>query len=274
MKRSFDPAPFNAIANDTATRPWLGGSGPLDLSQVVRDVRNFCFLTEGEHGAYVYAKLADGLYAAHTLASPPARGRPMLTLMRETLRFLFVATDAVEVVTTVPDPNTAASKWAEIAGFRETFRREACMDLCGQIVAASFRHLTYDAWVLSDPANRKAGERFHTFLAEHGAEVDHADDLVHDAWAGATYEAVTEGNVVKAVDLYNRWALHAGYRPVIIASLRPTLLDLGSCAIQIASGRLEIVHVPTDARSAPERPRSATCPQESSQPLAKPLPLA
>jgi hypothetical protein len=263
--RSFDPLPFNIIANDSATRPWLGGVGLLDLSPAVRDIRNFCFLTEGKHGAYIYTRLADGLYAAHTLASPPARGRPMLTLMRESLRFLFMATDATEIVTTVPDSNSHASKWADLAGFTEAHRREACFDLNGQIVGASFRRLTYADWVLSDPSNRKAGERFHTFLAEHGVDVDHPDDPVHDAWAGATYEAVTEGNLLKGVDAYNRYAALAGYRPVLIASLQPTLLDLGNCAIQIASGRLEIVLVPT-ARSADlEPPRSAACPQESSR---------
>ena len=54
----------------------------IDLTPQISNPDNFAFLTDQGDGGYVLLKLQAGLYAAHTLALPAARGRPMLKLMR------------------------------------------------------------------------------------------------------------------------------------------------------------------------------------------------
>ena len=244
MKRSLAPDPFNAIANHPNVRAGLGGSGELDLTTLVRDPANFCLLTPNEDGAYILQRLQIGLYSAHTLAMPSARGRPMLQLMREGFAWLFTATDAIEIVTTVPDGADKASRWADAAGFVEMFRRERCVDQLGVLVGGSFRRLAYADWVLQSPVCRAMGERFHALDA---VPVDHEDDPVHDRWVGATVLGCMNGNVLKAVGLYNRWAVVAGYAQADVLSTTPPLVDIGSAVIGLAQGELEVLA----ARSAP-----------------------
>lgn len=250
MRRTLDATAFNEIANDPEVRPWLGGIGSLDLGAVVGNPDNFAFLTDGAGGGYIYIKIGLGLYAAHTLAVSAARGRPMLRAMKESLNFLFAATDALEVTTVVPDGNEAASRWADIAGFREMYRRERSFDLMSEMVGVSYRTLGYADWVMHEDSNRKAGETFHAFLVENGAEVNHPDDPAHDAWVGATFEGCVVGNIGKAIGLYNRFAATAGYQQARVLSLTPPLLDLGNAVIALVSGRVQVINRPSVARSA------------------------
>lgn len=245
MKRSLDPAPFNAIYNHPEVRPWMGhGCEPQDLSVVVENTDNFCFLTPNEDGGYIVAKLHLGLYVAHTLALPSARGRPMLQLMRDGFEYMFTATDAVEIVTTCPDGNPMGDRWAKVAGFRETFRREAFFPLMGKTVGASFRSLAYQDWAIRHEPNRRAGEAFHDQI--HAASPHlalHPDDPVHDAMVGATIKGCLAGNIAKSVDLFNRWAVQAGYFPSAIISERPPVIFTGDATISLIDGKLEVLKV-------------------------------
>lgn len=243
MIRSLDPQPFNRIFNDPGIRPLMGhGTEPQDLSVVVRNPANYCFLTQCGEGGYICARLKKGLYVAHTLALAPARGRPMLRLMREGFEYLFTATDCVEVVTTCPDGNEAASRWADAAGFRETFRREAFFPLGGKIVGASFRSLSYGEWVLRHAPNRARGQAFHEQL--HAASLDlalHAEDPVHDAWVGATILGCRAGNIKKSVKLFNRWAAQAGYMQSAVLSCKPPVIWTGDAVLGLTGDEVEIL---------------------------------
>ena len=111
MKRTLEPARFNEIANDPAVRPWLGfGRSEIDLGDVVRDPRNFCFLTDTETGCYIMHRLADGLYEAHTLSYPGRGCAVAMARLRDlVLDFMFARTDCVEITTKVPDGHQAAA---------------------------------------------------------------------------------------------------------------------------------------------------------------------
>lgn len=247
MKRSLNAKPFNRIAAHPEVRPWLGyGMEDIDLTALVENPNNVCFLTEDEDGGYILAKLKPGLYSAHTLALPSARGKPMLSCMRDGFSTMFTATDAEEIVTMVPDGNEAASRWADVAGFRETFRREGFFPLMDQMVGASFRSLRYEDWVLKDPRHGKLGELFHERLDEAREEKGshtHADDPVHNRWVGATLSSAIEGNLVKAVGHFNRWAVQSGYPQSQIVSVNPPVLDIGQGVVQLVSGCLDVLKV-------------------------------
>ena len=245
--RTLDATAINRIANDPCVRPWLGGSGELNLSGVAGNPENFVFLTKAQDGAYVLNRLDLGLYEAHSLALPSARGRPMLELMRDGFRYMFTATEAVEIVTKVPDGNRMAHRWAEVAGFRETERREACFDLNGEIVGVSFRSLTYQEWVCRDPRNKREGELFHERLESAKGSPIHDEDARHDAWVGATIEGIRAGNIRKAVALYARHAAQVGYyAPQILSETPPTLFQ-GDAVVSMLNGEpciLKVIDAP------------------------------
>ena len=248
MRRTLDPACFINIASDPEIRPWLGIADPkadlaAPLTQLITNPHNFCFLTETGLGGYIVQHLQPALYCAHTLALPPARGRPMLTLMHQAFRFMFTATDALEITTSVPDGAEAADRWAQIAGFKEQFRREAFFPLMDQLVGASFRLRTYADWVASAPDLETIGHSFHKVLEAAGAHINHADDPIHERWVGATLAGCNEGNAQKAIALYNRWASLAGYMGAEILTLNPLVVDIGNAVIQHSHERLDVLHV-------------------------------
>lgn len=236
MIRTLDAGAFNRIANDPCVRPWLGGTEPIpDLTPTVANPENICLLTPEGDGGYILVKLRPGLYEAHSMALASARGRPMLTLMRDGFRWLFTATECCEIVTQVPDKSPGAERWAHLAGFRELYRREACFNLDGEIVGVSFRSLEYQDWVLKDARNRKDGEAFHAQLAALKPH-SHADDPVHDAWVGATLEGCRQGNIGKAVSLYCHWASLAGYFQPTILSVHPPSIHQGDAIVSLSNG--------------------------------------
>ncbi len=213
----------------------------MDASAIVQNPDNFCFLTDCGNGGYIVNRLDAGLYECHSLAIPCARGKPMLRLMRDGFEFLFLSTEAVELVTKVPDGNPAADQWAQIAGFRKVFRREAFFPMMGQMVGAWFGSLSYVDWALAHKPNIKCGQLFHELLHKHGL-ADHPEDLAHDAMVGATITASIEGkNLVKAVSLYNRYAIQAGYMPSRILSLTPPTIDTGDAIISVMDGEVQVL---------------------------------
>lgn len=269
MKRTLHAQALNLIANHPIVRPWLGGRPePLDLTPIVADPNNFAFLTDDELGGYIYHKKAQGLYEVHTLSTPEGRSRAMLEARSASLREVFTKSDAVEVVTQVPDGNKGADIWASHAGFREVFRREKAFDLMGEKVGASYRSLSYGDWCLRDKACLYDGRQFHEAIHQFTAD-DHGDDPVHDAWVGATVEGCLQGNADKAIALFNRWAVHAGYEVIQVVTAKPLVLDIRSCIIQYDADGLQVLHIrqPREALPVQDESGDAECQSPPSVPL-------
>lgn len=268
MRRSLLAEPFNILANHPEVRAWLGGgSGPLDLTALVTDPENHCFLTDSQKGGYIYHKRAVGLYEVHTLSLPDGRGRDLLKARDQSLAAMFLKTDALEIVTIVPDGNYGAARWSAHAGFTEDFRRDDCIDLFDGLHGASYRSLAHKKWVGLDAENQKVGQRFHHDLSEYIPD-NHPEDPIHDAWVGATIRSIEEGNTTKAIALYNRWAVQAGYEPILIKTLNPLVLDIRTAIIEYGRDGLRLLDRP--GRSPPiAEDESASCPLElQPQPLA------
>jgi len=188
--RTMNADAFNRIANHPEVRPWIGMEDPridIDLTSVTRNPDNFAFLTDKEDGGYLVVKLAAGLYVAHSMALPDARGRPMASLMRKGFQCMFVETDAVEIVTQIPDGNQRAEGLSQLAGFRSTFRKEKHFPLMGERVGSQFKSLVYADWVVSGHSDaRRVGQAFHEEIGRLHGLANHAHDGVHDQWVGAT----------------------------------------------------------------------------------------
>lgn len=232
MIRTMDSAALNAVANDPCVRPWLGGEGPIDLTDTIANPDNIALVTPCGQGGYVLVKHHPGLYEAHSLAVASARGRPMLMLAREGFRHLFAATDCIEVWTKCPDDNARASRWADAVGFIERYRRVGC----------SYRSITYADWVMADLENGKMGQWFHAEMDRFRPH-SHDDDPVHDKWVGATLTGVGQGNVAKAVSLYNRFAAVAGYVQAVVLSVTPAVVDVGDAVLGLIGGQLQVLRL-------------------------------
>jgi hypothetical protein len=246
MLRTLDAEDFNRIANDPIVSPWLGyadPTAPIDLSKTVSNPANFCFMTAERDGGYILIRQAAGLFMAHSLALPDARGRRMAKLMHDGFDMMFTATDCVEVTTAVPDGNDAAASWSDRAGFKNTFRREASFKLMGEMVGVQYKSLTYQDWVPRSGTARIVGKAFHDRLDAVAGGPSHPQDLVHESWVGATMSCAVALNLQKGVDLYNRYAITAGYLPVKIIGHTPPVVDIGTAVVQLWGGAMDVLAV-------------------------------
>ena len=245
LKRSFDPAPFNEVANHQDVRPWLGGGdGPLDLSGLVSNPANFCFLSEV--GGFIAHKLGEGRYEVHSLFKPEGRGGFAIQCAREGMAFMFLATDCSELVTKCPDGNGAALGLARIGGFQEQFRRERCWTFGVETVGVSYQALPLQRWLMRDGECLKRGQWFHDKLEAAKRDVGsglvvHEDDEAHDRYVGASVGMVLAGNPRKAVWAYNRWAVFAGYAPITLLSEAPPVIDVVDAVVAPNGGDMEVL---------------------------------
>lgn len=233
---------LNTVANHPEVRPFLGGGWePLDLTAKVQDPGNIALVTE--HGGWLLQGMMPGVYELHTLFLPQGRGRPYFAAAKEALRYVFTSTDALEILTKCPDENAGARMAASLMGFRERFRREGIWETgCG----VSFQALTLDDWVARDPVIKQAGHDFHETLEAAklaaGSELPtHPDDEAHDRMVGACFLMAQAGFVQKAVGIYGRWALFAGYQPIL--ALAPNVIDVRDCVVEIKDHRMAVLLV-------------------------------
>ena len=245
MIRTLEATKFNIIANDPEVKQWIGydEDAVVDLTNVISDINNYCFLTDDEDGGYILHNIGDGLYVAHTMSLKSARGKPMAQLMHDGFHFMFTATDCLEVSTLIPDGAVAAERWAKFSGFRNTFRRESFFNFQGSKVGGQFMTMTYSDWVSKAPKLKESGEAFHNFIETSLGHPNHPDDDIHDRFVGATILGCEEGNALKVINQYNRWALLAGYHPSTIVNASPLVINIGNALIQQYNGSMEILKV-------------------------------
>ncbi len=241
MIRTFDSDRFNEIANHSDVRSHLGGEGVLDFTELCGNVQNYCFLTDNLDGGYLLQYIGDGTYIVHTIALKSARGTPMATLMAEGFKFMFTATDCMEIQTFVPDGNRAAERWTEFAKFKKTFRRENYFLLNGNIVGVQFYNMTYADWVYNSEECKKSGEEFHKFIESKLEHDNHPEDEIHDKFVGAAILCCEANNSGKGILQYNKWAMLAGYQPSKIISLTPLVINIGSAVLQSYNNSMEVL---------------------------------
>lgn len=252
ISRSMDLEWFNALANNEAIRPWLGGDGPLDFAGVIDDPAHI--FIRWEHGGWWLRPLMPTVYDLHTMTHPEGRGRAYFAAAREAMRYVFTETDALEIVTMCPDDNAGARMAANLMGFRERFRREAAWRPVSednpQGVGISYRVFNVDDFLTRDREIRSWGEMFHQQLdaakeaAGHG-DPAHAEDDFHNRAVGLCVLCILAGQPEKGTTLYNRLALLSGYATISLAG--PNLIDVRDAVVAVHNGEMRVLTV----RSAP-----------------------
>lgn len=240
LVRTLDGSFLNEVANHPTVRPWLGGSGALDLRPAIASPDNVALQCDG--GGIVFARIAEMTYEAHSMFLPAWRGARAAAFLKQALRYVFTATDCFEILTRVPDGNVAADGFARLAGGREIYRLEHDLKMGG--AAVSVRSLSLDVWRGRDAACLYEGRAFHEILEAAGAHDGHPEDEAHDRAVGASVLMFRRNNATKGVWAYNRWAALAGYEPVQITNASPVIVSMGSASVAMLDGRIEVVKCP------------------------------
>jgi hypothetical protein len=228
----MDVAFFNAVANDPHVRPFLGDGSeePIDISPLVLNPANICIATE--HGGWVLQCVLPTMYELHTLFRRSGRGRIFKELAAEALHYAFTATDLLELRTRCPDSNPAARMAAIWVGFREMYR--VGPDPPG---GTSHQTLTVDDWMLRDPRCWEEGEGLRGAMEVLGATLPDEDALTYAM--GAAIGMAKAGNVPKAIGVFNRWSIFAGYGS--ISSPSPGIVDIGAALLDVGGGQVRVL---------------------------------
>lgn len=242
IRRTMDARFLNTVANHPDVRPWLGGVGAIDYQPLLNDSKNVALVNE--HGGWLLHCLGPGRYEVHSQFLPEGRGPQIVADARAGLRWMFTATDAIEFVTKVPMANRAAAGLARAGGFREIFfRDDGAPYFSGPV---SYRRLTFEDWLANDDEALAAGRWFHARLEEEKAAAGsalpaHDDDDAHDRAVGASVLMARAGNPRKAVASYNRWAIFAGYAPILLLSETPAVFDVQDAVVCLKGDEMEVL---------------------------------
>lgn len=107
IERQLSAEHVNSIINHPSIYPWICGpiDGPLDLSGPIQTGDYIALF--GEYGGFLFWKLADGIYDAHSAVLPEGRGSWALWAAHNALRFMFDKENAQEIMMAVPKGNIA-----------------------------------------------------------------------------------------------------------------------------------------------------------------------
>lgn len=159
--RDTDGRAVNRIVNHAAVRPWMVGTPagdngePLDLAPLARDPRHRLLIGEPEaYGAFMCVQLLDGVYEAHAAVMPEGRGQWTLEFAEAALHHLFTATDAVEILTRVPQGHLASLTLVRRLGFACRWSRPSCR-FRGRDVPYTVWSLVMQDWFPADDASRE-----------------------------------------------------------------------------------------------------------------------
>jgi hypothetical protein len=237
MRLSRDASEFQRIANDPSVLPFIvqKGAGEIDLAAFFETPQNLGFLFHD--CAFLVHCLEPGVYEVHSMALPHVRGRYVYEAATVAIRFMFFATDAMELLTRVVDGNLAATALTRKVRFAPEFTRAGTWLSEDGPKDVQFYAMRYPEWIKHQDWLMARGEEFHAML---GDEVDHGPDPAHDLYVGAAFEMVLSGQPDKGCILYNRWARFAGYETVDIVSRDPLTIDIKSHVITLDGDRIGV----------------------------------
>lgn len=222
---------LNEIVNDPHVRPWVApGNQPLDLSFQVANENNVCLV--GEHGCCVFLKAMPGVYEVHTQVKKEGRGAWTNELTRACAHWMFLKTDAYEIMTRVPQGHIAAKAAAQNAGMKFDFTREKECLFRGHMIDVSIYSFRIQDWLASCPDGlTDVGRKFHDRLHQEAERLGvqdpaHDDDENHNLYVGAAVQMVRAGLPVKAALTYNRWAISSRHEPITLVSLSPVVAKI------------------------------------------------
>lgn len=236
IRRTFDPAFLNSVANIPAVHDAIAAVGVVDLSAVAGNTSNICL--ETSFGGFVLTLHEPGIYEVHSLFEP-GHGTHPVKAMRAAMEWMFTRTDCALILSKIPEANAAAKGFALAGGLRSMFRRnDALLGPC------DFVELDVMRWAMACEALEAHGERFHDFLktakaATGSALPEHDHDAAHERAVGAALLMIERGQAAKGITFYNRWARFAGYAELSLISLSPVTVDAVDAVVGLGADGME-----------------------------------
>lgn len=217
--RTFDAKFINSVVNHPEVKESAGvpDAEEVDVGPMLQDVRNVCLVTPG--GGFLLFWKAPATYELHTQFLPEARGAEPLKAVEQAFFYMFINTDCMTINTKVHKDNTGAISITKIYS-----------ELISEHGDYLYFSLTFDSWVRRSNKCRIRGEEFHDSLGE---DKSHDDDSGHDSQAGAAILMAESGNHDKCEFIYNRWAMSAGYEPIVIQSRQPAIIKIGDLMMSL-----------------------------------------
>lgn len=244
VRRTMDATLLNRVANDPAVRPWLGGEGVIDLTATLLNPDHISVVAE--HGGFVCFGQGGGRYEVHSMFLPTRATGETVRAMRSAVDYFFTATDGWELITKVPQLNRGALGLARLAGFSRVWTTTLQWSQLERWLT-DVMSLSIDKWAVTNPRAKTMGDWLHdafeaakpmdSTLPAHPME----EDDIHHQIAGAALLMVRDGNAVKAVTFYNRWAALSGYAPIRLVREHPTVLDLEGMWVEARGDSFEVL---------------------------------
>lgn len=211
IERHLNAEAFNRVLNHTAVRPWVANSdeGVLDASKEVSDTRNVLLM--GEFGGTFYRPIQSGVYEVHTAVLPEGRGEWTGRMTAASLKAMFTATDAYEVVTRVPAGHIGALAAAKAAGMRHEFTTPNAVRFRDRMVDLHVLAIRVQDWAATAPGLVERGLWLHERMAAEAKRLGietpphEDDDDSHNRYAGCAVEMAFGFQLSKGALLYNRW---------------------------------------------------------------------
>lgn len=243
--REFSAERLNTVANHPEVRPWVGGTGVLDLSRAVADQNNV-LLMAGDGGGFLLIQQEPGVYEVHSQFVPSSRGEAVVEAAADASHYMFTRTDCVEIRTKVTAGNVAAAALARRMGWEFQFERANAWQAEDGLSSVRYYAKTINQWANTAPHLAETGQWFHEKLeaakiACGSAMPVHDDDDAHDRYVGATCEMIAAGQVAKGLNFYRRWAPFAGYAPITLIATNPVVIDIQDAILAVRNNDFEVV---------------------------------
>lgn len=222
IQRTFSADFINSVVNHPAVRDGVEAKGVLDFTDAAANLNNFVLVNE--HGGFLVIKLMPGIYECHTQFLPEGRGQAAIEAVEEALRYMFIETDCVRIVTKVNVNNKAVRMFAG-----RFFRKR------GQSGDHCYYSLDLDDWISTDGHCLVKGRLFQAQIEEYAV-----DDPNYVNFTGAALLMALSNNVYKGQLAFNRWAAMAGFEPIILLSETPLMIRKGKHTVLIQNNEVTL----------------------------------
>lgn len=147
----------NAIVNHPTVRPGMISANDevLDLRPLAHDPRGVLLLGEPAFGCFLCYRVLDGVYEVHAGILPEGRGPWCLEFGLSSVRHMFTTTDAIEIITRIPQGHIGTLALAKRTGFKERWQRPHCR-FRGQDVPYGVWSVSMLDWFPADDAERES----------------------------------------------------------------------------------------------------------------------
>ena len=147
IERQASADAVNRIINDPSIHPWVCGpdNRKLDLTQQILDGSYIALL--GEHGGFLFWKLKDGIYDAHSAVLPDGRGSWAILAAQHALRMMFNDYGAEEIMMACPKGNLAVRVLVKCLKAKPRGKIDIGWWLNGKPVPSEIFSLTKQDWL-------------------------------------------------------------------------------------------------------------------------------